>query len=96
MFFSVRSTHPTSILHPLLRLHKHQRAVGIFGHQDHALRLDAHHFAGGEVNQDAHLLSDHFLGRILLGDAAQYGALVNTGVQRQFEQLLRLLDLFGG
>ena len=71
-----------------------QRAVGIDGAHDHALRFDTHHLAGLEVCHETYFLADK-LGWILiaLGDAAEYHAFLHAVVDQELKQFLRLLDL---
>ena len=51
---------------------------------------------GVEIHQYEHLLSDQLFGRVVFGDARNDFALVDARIDRQFQQLFRLGDFFGG
>ena len=59
-------------------------AFVLLGHEDHTFAFDAADGEGLEVGQDADLLASHLLGRVVLGDDADDGPLVETRIDGQF------------
>ena len=67
------------------------------GRDEHTAGVDAHHGAGREIGDGDADLAHQFLRLIILMNAAQDDAiLAGTVVERELEQLLRLLHGFAG
>ena len=67
------------------------------GGDEHTAGVDAHHGAGREIGDGDAGLAHQFLRLIILMNAAQDDAiLAGTVVERELEQLLRLLHGFAG
>src|SRR5262245_113900 len=70
-------------------------AVGA-GRENHPVRLDPHQLRRLQVEDDDHRLADERFGFVRLRDAGDERAVLRADVDRQLEQLLRLLHFLGG
>src|SRR5687767_1908043 len=70
----INSTHVCPIVYCIFRTNQVQLSVPVLGGQDHALRLDAPHFSGGQVGHHHHLPVDERFGGKMLGNAGEDGA----------------------
>ena len=62
-----------------------ETAVVVNGAENHTLAVEIAELASGEVGYENHLLPKEFLGLVVLSDAAQYLALLQTIVDEESE-----------
>ena len=62
-----------------------EAAVVVNGAENHTLAVEAAELASGEIGYENHLLPKEILGLIVLSDAAQYLALLQTIVDEESE-----------
>ena len=89
MFFMILS-YFRSVAESLLRSDETHLTVVLTSHEDHSLGLDATDLARCKIGEDADLLADHLLRRILLGDARNDHPLVDACVDCKLQELVGL------
>ena len=73
-----------------------ERTGGVGGAENHSTALDALDFAGFEVDNHQYLATNDFFGLVMFCNARNYRALVDAGVNSEFQEFVGLGNLLGG
>ena len=67
-----------------------ERTGGVGGAENHSTALDALDFAGFEVDNHQYLATNDFFGLVMLCNARNYRALVDAGINGEFQEFVGL------